>query len=66
MVESRTCDNCGKRVSDEGRIRVGGSTFDGWYELTRVNGSSMLPSVQYNKDLCSRECLSRFIIAGLN
>lgn len=53
------CDRCGKNVSDDGERRIGGSPFNGWYHMQKINGSTSLAALEEQKefDFCSDKCV---------
>lgn len=62
-VKVRTCDECGKSVSDNGDIKFG-SVWSGWFQISKtintvlVNGGIIEDNTW---DFCSDECLSVWV-----
>jgi hypothetical protein len=58
----RTCDICGKTVSDEGEIYFGGHPFYGWFTVNMHGGPTDLESLHapHDWDICSKQCMIKF------
>ena len=61
QAKIKTCDICGKSVSDEGEMYIGGHPFHGWFKVNRINGSTTLENLHKNHewDVCGIECLQK-------
>lgn len=63
-LKERQCDYCSKTVSGKGDT-IGGSVFDGWWALSRHNGSSRILRPNCGPwDFCSLECMQEFLAKG--
>jgi len=73
MKESRKvttfkCDHCGHVKSDDGLLKMGGSPFDGWYSITRIDSTTVVPRPPGfgEKDFCSEQCIIGFFTDLIN
>ena len=54
----RTCDECGKEVSDDGSPMFGGAVDGGWLHVYISCGSTQITQLckKHAFDFCSRKC----------
>jgi hypothetical protein len=54
------CDHCKREVEDY--PSYGGSPLNGWFKVSKINGSTMVDNIQKLKDwdFCSSECLKAY------
>ena len=59
----KTCDACGKRLSDDGEARYGGHPHNGWIHLNIHGGRTDLESLRKKKDydVCGLGCLEELV-----
>ena len=60
-IERRECDECGA-VKEQSEIMFGGSPFNGWLNVTRTDGSTVIPRRDNGPwDFCGEKCAITFL-----
>ena len=64
QIDHRECDHCGKVVK-QSEMMFGGSPFNGWLSLERIDGSTLIPRADNGPwDFCGAACCVQFLTAN--